>query len=197
MLKAPGFVSMLLCGLFLGGQVLSDSIELRWTAPGDDGYTGTAVRYDLRYSHTSIADSNWNQAIPIEGLPDPLPAGSQETIVVDVPDFSGVTCFAIKAIDDANNWSPISNIAFYSVCDGGCIGSRGNVDGDPNETVDISDLSYLISHLFLSPAGPPPPCLLEGNVDGDPDGEINVSDVTFLIEYMFGKPNGPAPPACP
>ena len=88
-------------------------------------------------------------------------------------------------------------MTFYTVCDEGCIGSRGNVDGDPNENVDISDISYLINHLFLNPPGPPPPCPLEGNVDGDPDGEINVSDLTYLIEYMFGTPNGPAPPPCP
>jgi len=197
MLKAPGFVCVFLCGLFLGGQVLSDPIELRWTAPGDDGYTGTATRYDLRYSHTSITESNWQLAIPIEGLPSPLPAGSQEMLVVDVPNSFSVTCFAIKTVDDANNWSPISNVTFYTVCDEGCIGSRGNVDGDPNDNVDISDISYLINHLFLNPPGPPPPCPLEGNVDGDPDGEINVSDLTYLIEYMFGTPNGPAPPPCP
>ena len=197
MLKAPGFVCVLLCGLFLGGQVLSVPIELRWTAPGDDGKTGTAVRYDLRYSRGSINEDNWELAIPIEGLPDPLPAGSEEVLLVDIPDPGGVVCFAIKSVDDANNWSKLSNLSFYSECDGGCIGNRGNVDGDPNETVDVADLSYLIDHLFKSPPGPPPPCPLEGNVDGDPNNQIGVSDVIYLIDYIFGNPYGPAPPVCP
>lgn len=197
MFKAPGFAFTFFCGLFLGGQVLSDSIELSWTAPGDDGHTGTATKYDLRYSFSGITEDNWDKAIPIEGLSSPLPAGSRETFVVTDLDPSRVTCFAIKTADEANNWSALSNVAYYIVCEDGCIGSRGNVDGDPAESVDISDVSYLVKYLFSNPPGPPPPCPVEANVDGDPTGQINVSDLAYLIEYMFAMPGGPAPPACP
>jgi hypothetical protein len=42
----------------------SNSIKLIWTAPGDDGNTGTATTYDIRYlNETPIAESNWASAI--------------------------------------------------------------------------------------------------------------------------------------
>lgn len=69
-----------------------------------------------------------------------------------------------------------------------CIGSTGNVDGDGG--VDISDLTFLIDHLFIN--FPEIPCVEEGNVDGD--GGIDISDLTFLIDHLFI--NFPDLPAC-
>jgi len=77
-----------------------------------------------------------------------------------------------------------------------CIGSRGNVNGDPDEVLNMSDITYLVAYLFGIPAGPAPTCMQEANINGDPDGSINISDMTYVIEYMFGSPTGPAPPAC-
>ncbi len=76
---------------------------------------------------------------------------------------------------------------------GCCIGIRGNVDGDPNDQVNIADLTYLVDYLYR--IGFPPPCLQEGNVDGNLLEEINVADLTYLVDYLFR--GGWPPPICP
>ena len=86
-----------------------NSITLTWTAPGDDGGSGTAFQYDVRYSTSAIDEGNWSSATEATGEPMPQAAGSDETFVVS--DLSPETTyyFALKTADDALNWSPISN----------------------------------------------------------------------------------------
>jgi len=74
-----------------------------------------------------------------------------------------------------------------------CIGIRGNVNNDPNQDVNISDITYLVNYCFGN--GYPPICPDEGNVNGDPQGSVNISDITFLVDYCFG--GGPPPWTCP
>ncbi len=80
-------------------------------------------------------------------------------------------------------------------CDEGCCipPIRGNVNGDAQELVNVSDLTYLVSFLFSN--GPPPPCFEEGNVNGDAQESVNVSDLTYLVSYLFS--DGPEPADCP
>ncbi|MBD3333643.1 hypothetical protein GF356_12405 [candidate division GN15 bacterium] len=72
-----------------------------------------------------------------------------------------------------------------------CIGMRGNVNGDAEEAVNISDLTFLVSFLFSS--GTAPECPEEADVTAD--GTINIQDLTFLVAYAFQ--GGAAPPECP
>jgi len=74
-----------------------------------------------------------------------------------------------------------------------CIAIRGNANGDEQETVNISDITYLVSYCFG--CGSIPGCPAEGNADADVGGAINISDITYLVAYCFG--GGPEPPACP
>jgi len=80
---------------------------------------------------------------------------------------------------------------------GCCIGIRGNANGDFEDKVTISDVTYLIKYLFGIPQGPAPACQEEGNANGDFEEKITISDVTYLIKYLFGIPQGPAPGPCP
>ncbi len=86
-----------------------------------------------------------------------------------------------------------------SVCQPGCCkGIRGNANGDTEEDINISDITYLINYLFGTPElGPAPPCQEEGNANGDTEEDINISDITYLVDYLFGTPLGPPPPTCP
>ncbi|MCZ7574505.1 MAG: S8 family serine peptidase [Ardenticatenaceae bacterium] len=96
--------------LAVSGSGLS-TVTLTWRATGDDGLTGTASAYDLRYSTTAITDANWDAATRAGGEPQPQPAGSTETFTVSglVP---GTTYFfALKVIDNAGNQSSLSNSA--------------------------------------------------------------------------------------
>ncbi len=87
------------------------SFELTWTAPGDDYGTGTATRYDIRYSfRRPIDETNWADASVVSDPPPPKPAGELETFVVTgLP--TGNYTFAMKTVDELDNWSGLSNLA--------------------------------------------------------------------------------------
>ncbi|MCK4462592.1 MAG: SBBP repeat-containing protein, partial [candidate division Zixibacteria bacterium] len=82
---------------------------------------------------------------------------------------------------------------------GCCIGIRGNINYDPGDVIDISDLVYLVDYMFNG--GPQPVCWEEANVDGSGDGppdgpeDIDIADLVHLVDYMFNQ--GPPPVPCP
>ena len=78
------------------------------------------------------------------------------------------------------------------VASGCCIGMRGNVDNGPTQTLDISDLVYLVDYMFVS--GPEPPCFDEANINGDSAPTLDISDLVHLVDYMFT--GGPPPAGC-
>jgi len=71
-----------------------------------------------------------------------------------------------------------------------CSGIRGNINGDPLEQIDVSDLVYLVAYMFTQ--GPEPPCFKEANVDGDIFEEITIGDLVWLVDYMFNQGTDPA-----
>jgi hypothetical protein len=84
--------------------------SLTWTAPGDDGSTGTATKYDVRYSTSTITEGNWSSATAATGEPTPSVAGTAEAMTVGGLSSSTTYYFAIKASDEALNEGAISNI---------------------------------------------------------------------------------------
>jgi hypothetical protein len=88
----------------------STSITLSWTAPGDDGSSGTATTYDIRYSTSTITSANFASATVVSGAPAPKAAGSAETFVVTGLASNTGYYFAIKTADEVPNWSTISNV---------------------------------------------------------------------------------------
>jgi len=86
------------------------SVELSWTAPGDDGSSGTAALYDIRYSTSTITEGNWASATQATGEPTPSVAGSSESFTVAGLDPSTTYYFAIKAADEVPNYSLLSNV---------------------------------------------------------------------------------------
>ena len=87
----------------------SNSLRLTWTAPGDDGNTGTASQYDIRYSTVAINDGNWASATQASGEPAPLPASSAQSFTVTGLNPSTTYYFALKTADEVPNWSALSN----------------------------------------------------------------------------------------
>jgi len=85
------------------------SVNLTWTAPGDDGSVGQAQSYDLRYSTSPITGANFGAATPVAAVPSPSVAGSAEAHTLGV--LGGSTFyFALKSTDDDSNVSAISNV---------------------------------------------------------------------------------------
>ena len=93
------------------GTVTAFSVQLSWTAPGDDAAAGTATTYDVRYSDSTITTGNWGLATPASGEPSPQVAGSSESFTVTGLLASTTYYFAIKTSDEVPNESAISNVA--------------------------------------------------------------------------------------
>lgn len=66
----------------------------------------------------------------------------------------------------------------------------GNIDYDPANVKDLSDILTLASWAFIG--GPEPPCLAEGNVDGDGGCAYDLSDCLTLARYCFLGGEAPA-----
>ena len=94
----------------------STSIQLSWTAVGDDGNTPAtaASSYDIRLSTAPISnDADFTAATPIAvGVPDPPQTqGSGESFTVSGLDPDTLYYFAMKVADDVDNISSLSNVA--------------------------------------------------------------------------------------
>jgi len=103
---APGDV-----GDLMVTGVTDTTATVSWTAPGDDGTTGTATLYDVRYLEggAEIDAANWDSATPATGEPGPQAAGNAETFTI-----TGLTAgqeyhIALKTGDEVPNWSGVSN----------------------------------------------------------------------------------------
>ena len=96
-----------------GSQITAGAngtVTLEWTAPGDDSINGRATRYDLRYRLLAITEAAFATSFPIPGLPAPGPAGQRERFTVIGLTPGTTYYFALKAVDDAGNWSRMSNV---------------------------------------------------------------------------------------
>jgi subtilisin family serine protease len=93
-------------------------VTLRWTSTGDDGNTGKASSYDLRYSQTPITDSNWETAKRATGLPLPQSAGGLEEATVTGLAPDTFYHFAVQVKDNRHNSSAISNVVTATTSSG-------------------------------------------------------------------------------
>lgn len=87
------------------------SVQLTWTAPGDDGEDGTAAAYDVRYLAVTISESNWSSAARCASVPEPAAGGTSQSMAVDGLEPDTPYTFALRAADEASNWSALSNVA--------------------------------------------------------------------------------------
>jgi len=71
-----------------------------------------------------------------------------------------------------------SSVCIKTPC---CNGLSGNVDCDPDEQVDISDLTRLIDYLYVSFL--PLCCVDEANIDGE--AGVDISDLSALIDNLY------------
>lgn len=86
------------------------SATVTWTAPGDDGGAGTAAAYSIRYATAPLTPATWAAADTVAAPPAPLPAGTRQSVVVNGLTAGLEYWFALRAVDDAGRWSPLSNV---------------------------------------------------------------------------------------
>ncbi len=88
----------------------ANDVTLTWTATGDDGTTGTATAYEIRYSTDPIDAGNWATATVVNNVPTPAVAGTAESTFVDGLTPNSKYYFAVQVADEAPNWSGLSNV---------------------------------------------------------------------------------------
>jgi len=98
----------------LGADLDEDGSEVRlhWTAPGDDGWLGRAQGYDVRFSTTPISDDDaFQRALILPLMYFPSFPGATENLLFALPEANRRHYFALKAFDEAMNYSELSNCA--------------------------------------------------------------------------------------
>jgi hypothetical protein len=87
------------------------SLKISWTAPGDDDHVGAATVYDIRYSTSELSETNWEEASTVTNIPDPLAAGTQQSMIIIGLSPETTYYIGIKTTDEQYNTSDLSNIA--------------------------------------------------------------------------------------
>ncbi|MCP4580551.1 MAG: fibronectin type III domain-containing protein [candidate division Zixibacteria bacterium] len=172
-----------------GGWVI-----LHWTAPGDDGNSGQASTYDLRFQDSNLGpidtDQEWQSATQVIGEPDPSPAGQMNYIVVSGLEPRASYYFCIKTLDEYDNCSDFSNSPLISIEDNYDVFLPGDANGDGN--LLGSDVTYLV--LYFRGVNPPPNPFFAGDANGD--CLVIGSDVTRLVGYFRGNALPPVDGDC-
>ena len=116
-LAGLGFLALLLFAAPPArGQVNPDSsVVLQWTSPGDDGTSGRASSYDIRYRTTTISGTDtttwWNGATQVTGEPFPSNPGVTDSMRVRGLAPLSTYYFMVRTGDEVPNWSGYSNLA--------------------------------------------------------------------------------------
>ncbi|NEZ40993.1 IPT/TIG domain-containing protein [Paenibacillus alvei] len=87
------------------------TIDLTWTAPGDDGTIKTSKYYDIRYSKDLITEDNWSVTNAVYGEPFPRAAGLDESYTLTGLEPDTMYYVAMRTHDESGNISSLSNIA--------------------------------------------------------------------------------------
>lgn len=83
-------------------------VRLDWTAVGDDGATGTATAYELRWARTAIGDeAAWAAATPISVGINPQAAGQAESFTAQWLPPLNTYHLALRAVDELGNLGPV------------------------------------------------------------------------------------------
>jgi len=126
------------------------TLNLGWTAPGDDGTTGTAAEYDFRYSTSTITASNFGSATRLR-ISVPSTAGSVDNAVVTDLSACHAYFFALKTRDEWGNWSGISNVTSGSTVCGNQLPTCDEGGGAAKRPIIPTDE---VSRLFTPGANP-------------------------------------------
>ncbi len=162
---------------FHGETALDEStgtIDLTWTAPGDDADSGRADHYVIKFSNDPLSETNWAQAFTAPNPPAPLDAGTPQAYMV-----TGLECgrryyLAVKAFDESGNVSPISNIAdaFAS-----------GIMAPTLIGADIDTASGAVS-LYANPVEAAMPVFYEFAVDSLPSFADPLLDIDMVVDTL-------------
>jgi uncharacterized repeat protein (TIGR01451 family) len=94
----------------LQASVGSREIGLNWVAPGDDGVSGRATLYEVRYSEADLTvPANWNNALKV-GAPFPGAAFAPESLTFNAFYGRSSVNVGVRAVDEAGNVGPVAQV---------------------------------------------------------------------------------------
>jgi len=112
------------------------SVALSWNAPGDDGYTGKASSYDLRYSTRPItSETDFANAIIVPGTPSPNEAGTTEWFNVSGLQSGVGYYFRMRAVDEWGNKGELSDQVYAKTNSAGQVIDDFNRPTEPDGTI--------------------------------------------------------------
>jgi len=97
-------------------ELASSRVTLTWTAGGDDGRSGQASAYEIRFATFPLDAANFGEGTPVATPPDPGPPGGREMLNVAGLEPGTEYHFALRVLDewgaygDPANISPLSNV---------------------------------------------------------------------------------------
>jgi hypothetical protein len=93
-----------------------DSITLSWTAVGEDGNSGMALDYVVKYANFPITDATWPSALnPTANPPTPGAPGTVQSMIVTGLSPSTQYYFAMKAHDHSGGYSISNSPALFTL----------------------------------------------------------------------------------
>lgn len=98
-------------------QIASNGARVSWTAPGDDGNTGSALFYDIRVSSSPLTMGNYYQATLPAWIPTPREAGTRQSILLNGLEPSMDYYVAARAVDRSGNISPLGTVLQFRTRD--------------------------------------------------------------------------------
>lgn len=158
------------CLCLCGNELSSADRKGDMAAPSAKLLSGDQMKWSVMSSGGTIGSSSAGR---LQGTLGQMLVGDEET--QPQPWVSADSVDTVCAV--------LANGFWHNFDDTCCVGLTGNVDCDPLDQTDISDLSALIDHLFIS--FQPLCCKGEANVDGDINCSIDISDLSALIDYLF------------
>lgn len=150
----------------------------------------------IEFAHWDAHNSRVTMSL-ICGDQEPLPPGEGDLLTMTFEisgsaldgqvahiEVDGYEGFPPEYIGPVLNYSIEGRAGEIRVGSGSCCvpPTRGNVNNDPSDAINIADLTYLVAYLFNS--GAEPPCMDEADVNGDED--VNINDITCIVGYLFG-----------
>ena len=191
MKKLAGLLALLF--VLQAGNSEASCITLRWAAFPEEDYCSIVTRYDIRYSTNPITENNWESANLARLAAPPVQIGDYEETIIGGLTPGQKYHFALKVAHRYSNWSELSNNILIVAPEDPCSGTVGNVDCDPDDLVDLADLTYLVFHVFGSI---PLCCEREANLDADQNGLIDLSDLGIMVSFLFFPPGSQPLPVC-
>lgn len=120
-------------------------VELRWTATGDDGMSGQASKYDIRYATQPINPENWENAQPAQVELQPGDPGTKEEFTVSGLEPDTTYYFGLRVLDNVGNASDLSNIVIGKTTFGTIVFEDDVESGEGDWEIVGSDALWHIS----------------------------------------------------